>query len=86
MNYSEVVSELKAELQHIEAAIVALEPLAGQGELPDVREIRQTSTAAAPATSNDSATRRRRPMSAQTRRKISEALKRRHQNASQKAS
>lgn len=81
MNYPELVNVLMEERNHIDAAIRDLEPLAKQQistETP--RETRHTVATSAPSTSNDSVPRkRRRPMSKETKRKISEALKRRHQ-------
>jgi hypothetical protein len=79
VNFNSTLSELEAERALIDQAIQALKPLATQPETPRLVERRQTASPTPAATSNDAAPRRRRKMSAETKRKISEALKRRHQ-------
>ena len=79
MNYIEVVNNLEAERSAIDAALNALKPLAAQTDTA-IREVRHMSAPAVVDSSNDSAPRRRRRrLSADTRKKISESMKRHYQ-------
>lgn len=79
MNFQSTLSELKAERSLIDSAIQALEPLVDQPPTPRLVERRMSSTPTPASTSHDSdKPKRRRKMSTETKRKISDALKRRH--------